>query len=186
MGRLTRRKEDVPGYWEYDCSSREVIEKLAEYEDLEEQGKLLRLAEPVINDYTLIIRNGKAHYLVREIDLEKDIIEIECAIKSQIACDNMFTVSVLQKCLKMYDELKSYRDLEEQGKLLKLPYKLGDTVYTLNIGFADNIVINEYRIEEVSTHRIWVDSMYYDHSDIGKTVFLTEAEAEAALKEMEK
>lgn len=183
MERLTRRKEDIPGRWEYDCSTKEIIDKLAEYEDLEEQGKLLRLAEPVINNYTLIIRNRKAHYLAREIDLEEDIIEIECAIKSQIECDNMFTVSILQKCLKMYDELKSYRDLEEQGKLLKLPVAVGDIVYVIELdeenftAFHAPLRIAEY---EFSLEMIGMLELF------GKCIFTTKEAAEAALKEMEK
>ena len=44
-------------------------------------------------------------------DIEKDLIEIECAIKSQEEKDNMFTVSVLQRCHKLVSELKSYREL---------------------------------------------------------------------------
>ncbi len=60
-----------------------------------------------------------------ERDLEKDLIEIECAIKSQLEKDNMFTVSVLQRCQKLVTELKEYRELNEQGKLLKLPCAVG-------------------------------------------------------------
>lgn len=78
-------------------------------------------------------------------------------------------------------KLSDYEDLEEQGKLLKLPCAVGDTVYTIYSGF-----IEESNVEEVSTHRIWIDSMYFDYADIGKTVFLTRKEAEAALKKMEK
>ena len=40
-------------------------------------------------------------------DIEKDLIEIECAIKSQMEKDNMFTVSVLQRCHKLVSELKA-------------------------------------------------------------------------------
>ena len=50
--------------------------------------------------------------------LERYLVEIEGAIKSQMERDNMFTVSVLQDCYQMVDELKDYKDLEEQGKLL--------------------------------------------------------------------
>ena len=64
-----------------------------------------------------------------ERDLDKDLIEIECAIKSQKEKDNTFTMSVLQRCHKLVSELKGYRKLEEQGKLLKLPCAVGDTVY---------------------------------------------------------
>lgn len=45
-----------------------------------------------------------------ERDIEKDLIEIECAIKSQEEKDNMFTVAVLQRCYKLVSELKRYRE----------------------------------------------------------------------------
>ena len=36
-----------------------------------------------------------------ERDIEKDLIEIECAIKSQKEKDNIFTMSVLQRCYNL-------------------------------------------------------------------------------------
>ncbi len=68
-----------------------------------------------------------------ERDIEKDLIEIECAIKSQKEKENIFTMSVLQRCYKLVSQLKEYKDLEEQNKLLKLPCAVGDTVY-----YSDN------------------------------------------------
>ena len=75
--------------------------------------------------------------------------------------------------------------MEEQGKLLKLPCAVGDTVYTI-YSDEDGSFIEEPKVEEVSTHRVWIDSMYFDYDDFGKTVFLTREEAEAALKELER
>ena len=60
-----------------------------------------------------------------ERDIEKDLIEIECAIKSQKEKDNIFTMSVLQRCYKLVSQLKEYKDLEEQNRLLKLPCAVG-------------------------------------------------------------
>jgi hypothetical protein len=45
-----------------------------------------------------------------ERDIEKDLIEIECAIKSQKEKDNIFTMSVLQRCHKLVSELKRYKE----------------------------------------------------------------------------
>ncbi len=104
-------------------------------------------------------------------DIEKDLIEIECAIKSQEEKDNMFTVSVLQRCHKLVSELKSYRELEEQGKLLKLPCAVGTWVYEV-YQFMDE------GAWEIDVHKIKLE----DLDKIGKTVFLTREEAEAALK----
>jgi len=80
--------------------------------------------------------------------------------------------------------LQIYEDLEEQGLLLKLPCRVGDTVYTI-YSDEDGSFIEKPKVEEVSTHRIWIDSMYFDYDDFGKTVFLTQTEAEETLKRME-
>ncbi len=49
-------------------------------------------------------------------DLEKDLIEIECAIKSQEEKDNTFTVSVLERCYELVSELKGYKELKKKEK----------------------------------------------------------------------
>ena len=91
--------------------------------------------------------------------------------------------NIAQRLANCEQRLKYYKDLEEQGKLLKLPVAVGDTVYII-YSDGDGSFIEEPKVEEVSTHRIWIDSMYFDYPDIGKTVFLTKESAEAALKEM--
>lgn len=92
--------------------------------------------------------------------------------------------SEIKKILKLAEKIKEYEDLEEQGKLLKLPCAVGDTVYRPYI----NTVIEMEVISIVVQHIIQI--YYYGTSyrsvieDFGKTVFLTREEAEAALKEM--
>lgn len=112
-------------------------------------------------------------------DIEKDLIEIECAIKSQKEKDNIFTMSVLQRCHKLVSELKDYKDLEEQGKLLKLPVAVGDTVYTLNSLPRRKTVIGE------TTADAFMCALGMLEGRFGKTIFLSLEEAEAALKELE-
>lgn len=112
-------------------------------------------------------------------EIEKDLIEIECAIKSQKEKDNIFTMSVLQRCHKLVSELKDYKDLEEQGKLLKLPCAVGDTVYTLNSLPSKKTVIGE------TTADAFMCALGMLEGRFGKTIFLSMEEAEAALKELE-
>lgn len=76
---------------------------------------------------------------------------------------------------KIVNKLKEYEDLEEQGKLLKLPCKVGDTVY-ITFRISEEFGGGEL-IEESSFDLDMVEEM-------GKTVFLTKEEAEAALREM--
>ncbi len=82
--------------------------------------------------------------------------------------------SAINKCA-------DYEDLEEQGKLLKLPCAVGDTVYVLRLDNAAYMMNNEKAWEIVE------DKFEIFHFDsIGKTVFPTREEAEAALKELER
>lgn len=78
------------------------------------------------------------------------------------------------------DKLAELEDLEEQGKLLKLPCAVGDMVYVLRI---DNTayMTNNKKVWEIAEERFEI--RHFD--SIGKTVFLTRQEAEQALKEME-
>lgn len=76
-------------------------------------------------------------------------------------------------------ELSDLEDLEEQGKLLKLPCAVGDTVYTLNPLINGKTIIGE------TTADAFVCALGMLEGRFGKTIFLTLAEAEAALKELE-
>lgn len=76
------------------------------------------------------------------------------------------------------ERLKAYEDLEEQGKLLKLPCAVGGEVYGI-INQTSNYDGTPYRIVTVSNFRL--DML----NKIGKTVFLTRQEAEDKLEEME-
>lgn len=79
--------------------------------------------------------------------------------------------------LQAYFKLKDYEDLEEQGLLLRLPCKVGDIVYKI-INQRDNYDDTIYQIVSATSFGL---SMI---DNIGKTVFLTQAEAERKLKEM--
>ena len=107
----------------------------------------------------------------------------------------------------LLEALGKYEDADEQGLLLRLPCKVGDTVWVITSPFNvfEGIEYNEnlrdecyesfissvtfyknsvqYRINaKVTNHFI---SAYYCEQDFGKTVFLTKEEAEQKLKEME-
>ena len=73
----------------------------------------------------------------------------------------------------VYRKLKEYEDLEEQGRLIKLPCKVGDGVYyILGIPNKTPCVIDKCKFE------------LSDINKIGKTLFFTREEAEAKLKEL--
>ena len=88
----------------------------------------------------------------------------------------------------VYRKLKEYEDLEEQGRLVKLPCKIGAEVY--DITWWDNVqekvvVKGKAYYRTVHKHKITkLPFTYSDIDDFGKTVFLTKSEAEAKLKEL--
>ncbi len=67
-------------------------------------------------------------------------------------------------------KLAEYEDLEEQGLLLRLPCKVGDTVYCIMTGLS---------YKNPSIFKMKFDYELMKH--FGKRVFLTHEEAEAAL-----
>ncbi len=85
--------------------------------------------------------------------------------------------------LQLAEKLAEYENLEEQGKLLKLPCTVGDKIYTVYSDKKGSFT-EELEVLEISTHRVWTDSSYFDYDDFGKTVFFTREEAETALKEL--
>lgn len=151
---------------------------------------------------------------------------------------NMFTWDVirhLRDFTELYREkLKEYEDIEEQGLLLRLPCKVGDTVYAICTCEAVDTVLDgtlygsnggfgtatgyycPYELSDKCPHteaddceecknieNVFEDTVDYINiteceiliglkntnlcvtvDEIGKTVFLTQAEAEQKLKEM--
>ena len=84
-------------------------------------------------------------------------------------------------------KLADYENLEEQGLLLRLPCKVGTKVYVINriIDYGEvgdkaayfcSIIEREFQIYMMIEHAKFA---------FGKNVFLTKAEAEQKLKEME-
>ena len=97
-------------------------------------------------------------------------------------------------------KLKDYEDLDEQGRLVKLPCKVGDTVWqimvvgvqgknikygifkavvtTISVDYQMNFLISTIT-EDEERYRNEVTS-----TAIGETMFFTKSEAEAKLKEL--
>jgi len=103
---------------------------------------------------------------------------------------------------KWLQELKEYRQLAEQGLLLKLPCKVGSTVYLISSRYTKcskyGEEFEEYNCQgceeecdsrkEYFIHTNYSVSLEWivrNISNFGKTVFLTQAEAKEALKGME-
>lgn len=90
------------------------------------------------------------------------------------------------KQVKEYlEELKRYRDLEEQGLLLRLPCKVGDTIYYIEDNNVNKFVVYSFDIRPLQQFVFNYDGIRLNFKNFGNTVFLTQAEAEQKLKEME-
>ena len=96
-------------------------------------------------------------------------------------------------------ELKSYRDAEEQGLLVRVLCKVGDTVWDNDFGYPESYEIkafsygycDSYVESDIEDEIIFYYENYsgsrtgaFPMSEIGKTVFLTRVEAEKKLEEM--
>lgn len=111
---------------------------------------------------------------------------------------------VVENTIEALEELQQYRIAEQNGLLLRLPCKVGDTVWVItspfnvydgNIDYEDcepevfeafvsSVTIykdnEQYRISaKFTNHFIGV---YFRERDFGKTIFLTQSEAEQALE----
>ena len=91
------------------------------------------------------------------------------------------------KQLETIDILAKY----EQGMLVELPCKVGDTVYKQYINEIESFRVTMICQKADKTFKIRLTSDRYKTShdvlisELGKTVFLTKAEAEQKLKELE-
>lgn len=95
------------------------------------------------------------------------------------------------------DKWEEYKQLEEQGRLVKLPCKVGDIIYRVNAGAKEPVIkMRVLQVNYKQLHKdriiIRIDAMNdndmgescYLLEDFGKNVFLTKSEAEAKLKEL--
>lgn len=98
-------------------------------------------------------------------------------------------------CRMILEKLADYEDLEEQGLLVRLPCKVGDTVYVPTRNFVSELRITLVSIDtnDMAMYFSWLlNSGIYPNLDgfsgyeLGKTVFLTREEAEKKLEEMKK
>lgn len=110
--------------------------------------------------------------------------------------DADMVIEVTAKQLKEYEnvltDLKKYKDLEAEGKLIKLSCKVGDTIWYVEeddddypikleidtISRDDNEYTWYYAYDDDSNKYGFIDS------DFGETVFFSKEEAEMKLKEI--
>lgn len=91
------------------------------------------------------------------------------------------------------NKLFIYEELEEQGLLLHIPCKVGDTVYTITRNFISEYIVcriekynEELFFDWICKKGIYINCKGFAEYEIGETVFLTREEAENKLKEISK
>ena len=91
------------------------------------------------------------------------------------------------------DRLRELAAADRDGRVVVLPCKVGDKVWMHEKTFIRGEIVNSVELETISEMRgnalnpVWffAGDRDFSPSEIGKTVFLTRAGAEAALKEQE-
>lgn len=129
----------------------------------------------------------------RELNKVGNVHYCKCFFRD---CDGNCSTCDLQYEADM--KLKDYEDAEEQGLLIRLPCKVGDVVYTnmrasgwykreKNKPYKANVAFIGINGKDNFMNVVFENDnvLQFLLSDIGKTVFLTREEAEAALAEME-
>lgn len=125
---------------------------------------------------------------------EKQIENLKNVIREMSDTDKIpFTKKAIEAIVDSLTELKKYKDAEEQGLLLRLPCKVGDTLWNIKNKRTEPFVVKEFKICAYKINRI---EIYFENTTRGFGVCLfdgtldeswyrTKAEAEAKLKEME-
>jgi hypothetical protein len=119
---------------------------------------------------------------------EKNTIVIPNSFISSADCAEKY-----EQVAKWLKELKSYKDAEEQGLLVRLPCKVGDTVYVPTRNFISELRIIMISVDMHGAYFRWMlnSGIYpnldgFSGSELNKTVFLNREEAEKKLEEMRK
>lgn len=90
------------------------------------------------------------------------------------------------------NKLAEYEDLEEQGLLLKLPCKAGNTIWLVGDKHTLDYKVSGFAIDSSGISIIFLEkeidgkmhTRSIDYTEIGKNAFLTKEEAEEVLKKI--
>lgn len=229
-------------FYKKGCSSypiQEVFDRLAAYEDLEKQGKLMKLpckvgdtlfvknknglvAEAEVRDFSYFLTCGFCVVVTSKSFDKRHIPFTEFGKTVFLTAEEAFTgekkerrAESVERLTEIFEnglhaaeaplctiieKLGEYEDLEEQGKLVKLPCDVGDTVFVIPtkensffkiakmkcIGFCIGEPNNTVNMFPVSGKETPVKLYQPDFADFGKTVFPTYQEAKNVWEQMKK
>lgn len=142
--------------------------------------------------------------MIDRFDIEQVIRILGLKIRADQADDGRDFDVACRIALEKLKKCKEYENLEEQGLLLRLPCKVGGTVYCIYERYTkcseNEQEFDEYSCQgceclECDSHKEFyvqsqkaysLDWIVSNLKRFGKTVFLTQEEAEQKLKEMSK
>ena len=143
---------------------------------------------------------------MKRLTLSTKIPSVLCPLFTALEDDNEYCQSQNADCLccelgEQLIKLAEYEDAEEQGLLIRLPCKVGDVIYRINKGARYPVialVVTEIRQKALKSGKVILKiicsddiavktngCLVYYPEEIGKKIWLTREEAEAALAEME-
>lgn len=117
--------------------------------------------------------------------------EGRCELADCLDYDVILMAEEHEQLAEWLEELKSYKDAEEQGLFVRLPCKVGDTVYVPTRNFVSELRITMVSVNMHEAYFSWMlnSGIYpnldgFSKSKLGKSVFLTREEAEKKLDEV--
>ena len=192
MERLTTNKDvSEMGMYELAHNGCYIRDGVARYRDFETDIDARELTRRLLKDFA-----DSDDAFVDDDDFDEEMLELLMCGTSTIEVLIALFYRNMWAMADLREKLKEYEDLEEQGLLLRLPCKVGDTLYSaLGEKVLKSEVISVKYHCEAENHgvfirkRIIIDTDDFEteinFSDIGKTVFLTQSEAEQKLNEGE-
>lgn len=111
-----------------------------------------------------------------------------CTDGTRNACSMLYAAAwrAARAMAELREKLKYYEDLEEQGRLLVLPCRVGDTVYEILEETVPNhyFYISEHKVQDVSVKAVkYADEWEpYDYENL----YFAREKAEAAMKKRRK
>lgn len=125
------------------------------------------------------------------MNIEETIIQFKEDAESNRVDGDLEFAKENEQIAKWLEELKEYKALEAEGKLVKLNCKVGDTIWYVEEDDDDYPIKLEIDTISRNDNDTWYyayddDSNKYEFidSDFGETVFITKKEAEMKLKEI--
>lgn len=98
----------------------------------------------------------------------------------------------LDEAINGLEQVKEYRQLEEQDRLIKLPCKVGDDIYSCFDDSVQKFIVKGIHVDFYAPYKIR-SYIEFDGQgccgklraeELGRTLFLAKGEAEAKLKEL--